>query len=299
MNEHEIKFFKIEDDIYPENLKNIDDAPQKLFYIGDINLLKEKKLLSIVGTRNYTSYGKFALEKIVPKLVENNVVIVSGLAFGIDSLTHEMALKNNGKVIAVVANGLDSIYPAANFHLFNEIAKKGLILSEYEIGTKAMKYNFPRRNRIIAGLSKATLLIESKEKGGSLITADYALEYGREVYAVPGDIFSSSSKGCNNLIKKFGAKLLDDADELLKDLNWYNENEKKSSEEKNDIELDEKFSDLAKEIYSILDREKTLDEIISLLNKQIDNNSVLVALTELEIFGLVKSVGGAKYKKVK
>ncbi|EHI78927.1 hypothetical protein HMPREF9093_00817 [Fusobacterium sp. oral taxon 370 str. F0437] len=214
-----------------------------------------------------------------------DVTIVSGFAKGIDSIAHKTSLLTGNKTIAVIASGLDIVYPASNFSLYKEIAEKGLILSEYEAGTKPFKGNFPRRNRIIAGLSRGVIVVESKDRGGSLITADLALEYNRDVYAVPGDIFSEYSKGCNNLIRDAKAKSLSHIKELLEDYNWESEEEIKLKISKN--------QDL---ILNSLSTEKSFDQIFE--ETKIDQTEILSELINLEIMGLIKSIAGGRYKKI-
>lgn len=213
-------FITIKDDVYPECLKEISNPPLKLYYKGNLDLLKEERLIAVVGTRNPSSYGKLCCEYMVKKMSRANITIVSGFAKGIDSIAHKTSLLTDGKTIAVIASGLDIVYPASNLSLYREIEEKGLILSEYEAGVKPFKSNFPQRNRIIAGLSRGTIVVESKDRGGSLITADLALEFNRDVYAVPGDVFSEYSKGCNNLIRDARAKSLSNINELLEDYSW-------------------------------------------------------------------------------
>lgn len=283
-------FFTINDDIYPKQLKEIYNPPQKIYYLGDLNLLKNERLISIVGTRNCSPYGSLACEKIVEKLVAANVTIVSGFARGIDTIAHKTALKNKGKTIAVVANGLDLIYPASNINLYKTIEKNGLILSEYEIGTKPYKSNFPSRNRIIAGLSRATVMVESKEKGGSLITANLALDFNRDVYAVPNDIFTNNSKGCNNLIRDCGAKLLTNADEILEDYAWL------IKENNSFINKNNNLNEIQNKILSSLNTEKTLDNIIK--DTKLSLNDILSEIMQLEILGYIKALTGGKYKKI-
>lgn len=285
----EKSFFTIDDEIYPESLKNICDPPQKIYYRGNLDLLRSDRLIAIVGTRRNTAYGKLCCENIVKKLMDADVTIVSGFAMGIDTISHKTCIDNNGKTIAVIASGLDIVYPASNFKLWKEIEKKGLILSEYNYGTKPFRSNFPKRNRIIAGLSKATVIIESKEKGGSLITANMALEEGRDIFAVPGNIFSENSKGSNSLIRDSKAKLLLSADEILEEYGWAALN--KVSNEKNS-----ELSNIQKRILDLLSSEKSLDSLVQELN--LDLSSVLSEIMELELTGAIKSMPGGKYIKL-
>jgi smf protein len=222
---------------------------------------------------------------MIKKMSKADITIVSGFAKGIDSIAHKTSLITGTKTIAVIASGLDIVYPASNLSLYKEIEEKGLILSEYEAGTKPFKGNFPQRNRIIAGLSKGVIVVESKDRGGSLITADLALEYNRDVYAVPGDIFSEYSKGCNSLIRDAKAKSLSNIKELLEDYNWEIKEEAKLKVSKNQ-----------QLILDSLSSEKSLDKILE--ETKIDQTEILSELINLEIMGLIKSIAGGRYKKI-
>ena len=279
-------YFTIEDDIYPQCLKEISNPPLKLYYKGNLDLLKDERLIAVVGTRNPSSYGKLCCEYMVKKMTSANITIVSGFATGIDSIAHKTSLLAGGKTIAVIASGLDIVYPASNLSLYREIEEKGLILSEYEAGVKPFKFNFPQRNRIIAGLSKGTIVVESKDRGGSLITADLALEFNRDVYAVPGDVFSEYSKGCNNLIRDSKAKSLSNINELLDDYSW-------KIEEKN---INNKYTQNQLLILNSLSSEKNLDNI--LIETKIEQTEILAELMTLEIMGVIKSIAGGRYKKI-
>ena len=279
-------YFTIEDDIYPQCLREISNPPLKLYYKGNLDLLKDERLIAVVGTRNPSSYGKLCCEYMVKKMTSANITIVSGFAKGIDSIAHKTSLLTGGKTIAVIASGLDIVYPASNLSLYREIEEKGLILSEYEAGVKPFKFNFPQRNRIIAGLSKGTIVVESKDRGGSLITADLALEFNRDVYAVPGDVFSEYSKGCNNLIRDSKAKSLSNINELLEDYSW-------KIEEKND---NNKYTQNQILILNSLSSEKNLDNI--LIETKIEQTEILAELMTLEIMGAIKSIAGGRYKKI-
>ncbi len=196
----EIKELNIKDERYPYLLKNIYDPPKTLYYIGDIDLVNEK-CISIVGARECSRYGMIITEALIKKLVRLNYIIVSGFAYGIDTCAHKYCIRNKGKTIAVMASSLDIIYPKTNIKLFENIINSGgLIISEYKNLTSPTPEKFPLRNRIIAGLSLKTIVIEAKENSGALITANYAIENGRDVYAVPGNIFDDNSKGTNKLI---------------------------------------------------------------------------------------------------
>ena len=217
MEKEKINIVTIEDKEYPQTLKMINDYPMYLFTKGNTDLLN-KKSIAMVGTRNCTDYGKKVANNLAKKLVDNDMVVVSGLARGIDTFSHIGALKRKSSTIAVLGCGIDRIYPKVNEKLAMEIINKnGLIVSEYVMGSKIEKMNFPARNRIISGLSKGVVVIEAPKKSGALITVDFALEQGREVFAVPGNINSIFSMGTNDLLKE-GAKLVSDVNDILQEL---------------------------------------------------------------------------------
>lgn len=206
--------FSLLDEIYPERLKEIYNPPVLLFYQGDISLLKTPKL-AFVGSRQASSQGIKAVQKIVTEL-NQNFTIVSGLAKGIDTASHLSAIKNKIPTIAVIGTGLDIFYPLENRKIQEYLAKNQLILSEYPVGEKPLRYHFPERNRIIAGLSHGVVVIEAKLRSGSLITCERALEEGRDIFAVPGNIADGFSDGCNHLIQQ-GAKLIYQAQDILEE----------------------------------------------------------------------------------
>ena len=288
LNRLEIKIISLKDKDYPINLKNISHPPVFLYYRGDLNLAN-KNTIGIVGTRKPTIYGKRVCEKITSELVKSDIVTVSGLAFGIDTICHKTTLENNGKTIAVVGSGLDIPYPRENKNYWEEIGKKGLIISEFPLGTEPIAYNFPLRNRIIVGLSKGILVVESKEKGGSLITAGLALEEGRDVFSIPGDIFSPASIGTNNLIKNSEAKLVTCGEDILKEFNW-------EIKEKDKVNLN--LSEDEFKIYNSLIKEKNLDELV--ISTGIKPKILLAILMDMEINGYISSISGGKYiRKIK
>jgi len=211
---NEIAVVTILDKEYPPLLKEIYQPPWALFAKGDLSLLDRDPKLAVVGSRQATQYGKNAIRLIFPGLIDNGVLIVSGLARGIDGLAHEYAIKNGGKTIAVIAGGFYHIYPKENMNLALEMMKNQLVLSEYPPDTKPLRWHFPSRNRIISGLSKGTLIIEAKRKSGSLITANFAVNEGRDVFSLPGSIFNPYSIGANDLIQQ-GAKLVTEAEDIL------------------------------------------------------------------------------------
>ena len=204
---------------YPQILKEIYDPPSKLYILGNKEILQQKGI-AIVGSRNATEYGKRIAFKFAKDLSQKGINIISGLALGVDSFAHLGALQDTsiGKTIAVLGSGLDIIYPKENIELAKQIIKKGgCIVSEYKLGTKPEKLHFPQRNRIISGLSQGVLVVEATQRSGSLITADFAIEQGKEVFAIPGNILNKTSVGTNNLIKQ-GAKLVTCYEEILEEI---------------------------------------------------------------------------------
>lgn len=280
----EIKTVKFEDRDYPILLREIQKPPLLLYYIGDLSLAS-KLCVSVVGGRKGTEYGKWVATKLGILLAQSKLVTVSGMAKGIDSYAHQGALKGGGKTIAVLGNGPDICFPAENACLMAEIKKEGLILSEYPPGTRGTKYSFPLRNRIISGLSRATVIVEAGLSSGSLITAERAAEQGREVYAVPGNINSIYSIGTNKLIQD-GAKILCAGENILEDLNIKRE---VIDEELKDLSLGEK-----RVLLGLAGRtESTVDELAQMLEMTLSDTNVCISL--LEIKGMVRSSMGKIY----
>ena len=214
-----IHFLMYEDALYPKRLKEIYLPPVVLFYKGRLELFNRLSI-GIVGARNHTPYSKEALEYILPDILERKVSIISGLARGVDSLAHQLTLDLNGETIAVIGNGINICYPKENQSLYDAIGKKGLILSEYPLDSPPLKFHFPYRNRIIAGLSHGLCVIEAKLHSGSLITANVALSENRQVFALPGNITSEYSKGTNELITA-GAFPIRNANDILDSLHYF------------------------------------------------------------------------------
>lgn len=215
MKKYDIGVITILDKDYPERLKHIYDAPMILYYKGNKKLLNHSYTIGMIGCRRCSEYGKQVSLTFSNKLAKQGVSIISGMAKGIDSYSHMGCIQAGGKTIAVLGNGLDQIYPKENVGLYNKILEtEGLILSEYVIGTKPNKLNFPARNRIISGLSDGVIVVEAKEKSGTLNTVDFALDQGKDVFVVPGNITSESSIGTNELIKQ-GAKCITCVEDVL------------------------------------------------------------------------------------
>jgi len=215
----EIRILKIGDKNYPKLLKKIKDAPEVIYYRGELN--PSDQCFAIVGTRRFSSYGKQVALEIAGDLAETGLTIVSGLAPGIDTFAHTAAVERRKRTIAVLGTGLDekSIYPQSNLKLAQRILETGgCLISEYPPGTRGTQFTFPKRNRIISGLSLGILVVEAKERSGALITAEWAKKQGRKIFAIPGPIHSLNSRGCHYLIKQ-GAKLVENADDILKELN--------------------------------------------------------------------------------
>jgi DNA processing protein len=212
-----IKTITILDENYPILLKEIYQPPWVLFAKGNLSLLGKQPKLAVVGSRDATQYGRNAIRVMFPPLVDKGLVIVSGLANGIDTLAHEYAIKNGGSTIAVIAGGFNHVYPKENVELAREMMRTQLVVSEYPPDTKPARWQFPARNRIISGMSNGTFIIEAKRKSGSLITANYAVNEGREVFSLPGSVFNPNSTGTNDLIQQ-GAKLVMSSEDILSEL---------------------------------------------------------------------------------
>ncbi len=216
IDKFQVEIVTLWDDSYPDPLKEIYDPPFALFCRGDIKLLKSDSI-AMVGTRTPSGYGKEISKQFSRELVNKGLTIVSGAARGVDTYAHDACLAAGGQTIAVLGNGVDRVYPAENRDIYDEISKKGLLISEFLMGSKPDAQNFPRRNRIISGLTMGTIVVEAAERSGSLITAYFALDQNREVFSVPGPVNSRQSRGTNLLIKQ-GAKLVESVEDVLEDM---------------------------------------------------------------------------------
>ncbi|MFS0865118.1 DNA-processing protein DprA [Fredinandcohnia sp. 179-A 10B2 NHS] len=221
-----IKVITVFDEEYPIQLKQVFDPPWVIYATGNPQILHNEKLLSVVGSRIPSDKSFKSMEKLLVPLIKENWSIVSGLARGIDTMAHQLAISNGGKTVAVIAGGLNHVYPRENKELALNIQKNHILISEYPPNMRPEKWQFPMRNRIISGLSKGTLVIEAKEKSGSLITADQALQQGREVFAVPGSILEETSRGTNKLIQS-GAKLVLSSEDILSEIHISRKNNSK------------------------------------------------------------------------
>lgn len=293
IEKYKIKTLFLTDETYPKRLLNCYDSPTLLFYKGNADL-NTSKVVGIVGTRSNSEYGKQFTERLVKDLSEQDILIISGLAFGIDAFAHKAALKNNLKTVGVVGHGLDKVYPSENTNLAKEMVKSGGgILSEFFSGTKPDKHNFPLRNRIVAGLCDATVVVETNIKGGSMITAKLADAYNRDVFAVPGRTTDKTSSGCNHLIKHNKAILLTDAEELIDVLGWKEKKGKKGRAQK---ELFIELSAEEKQIIQLLQEKEAvhIDEIN--LQSGLSSSAAAAAILNLELQNVISSLPGKMYK---
>lgn len=284
-----VSILTIKDKSYPRLLSEIADPPALLYVKGEM-LPEDEVAIAVVGSRKYTSYGARVAQEITAKLSSENITIISGLALGIDTFAHRAALESpTGRTIAVLGCGLDQIYPSSNKQLAAQIINnRGAIISEYPLGTPALKYNFPVRNRIIAGLSLGVLVVEATLKSGTFLTAKSALEYNREVFAVPGSIFSFNSEGANNLIK-MGASIVTNADDVLAELNI----QKKNSE----VEVQKIIPGSPEEavIINLLDKEKSIHVDKIAKTSKLDIAKVIQTLIMMEMKGKVRNLGANQY----
>ncbi len=286
LERHRVEVLPCDSSSYPQRLKEIYDYPPVLYVRG--NALSENDCcLAVVGTRRATVYGRQVTEEIVSDLSRNKVTIVSGLARGIDSVAHRAAIEANGRTIAVFACGLDIVYPAENSKLAREIMEHGTLVSEYPLGTRPKADNFPRRNRIMSGLSLGVLVVEAGESSGALITANQALEQNREVFAIPGSILSPASRGTNHLIQE-GAKLVRNCVDILEELNLTIMTQQLEMQDLTNVDATELslLRQLSHEPIHI-------DEICR--NCGLAASLVSSTLTVLELEGKVKQVGGMNY----
>lgn len=284
-----IQFIFREDPDYPPLLEQIFDPPQVLYFKGDPRLF-QLPMVAIVGARKASPYGLAAAEKISRELAKAGLCVVSGMARGIDSAAHKGALSVNGPTVAVLGCGVDVVYPAENRRLMSELINRGLVVSEFPPGTGPAAGNFPVRNRIISGLAKGVLIIEAAEKSGSLITADCALEQGRDVFAVPGQITNPLNKGAHKLIKQ-GAKLVEDVSDILVELGGFSDIPDSS------INHDSKKINLTTDeqtIYNIISDEPVCSEVI-IEQAGLDPAQVLSMLLFMELKGLIRKLPGELY----
>ncbi len=284
----------LDDPAYPQRLRDIPSAPPLLYVIGDVELLHYPQL-AIVGSRNVSRAGQSTTRAFAEHLASSGLGITSGLAMGVDAAAHEGALRADGITLAVTGTGLDRVYPARHQALAREIAERGALISEFPLGTRPTAQNFPRRNRIISGLSLGTLVVEAALKSGSLITAKYAMEQGREVFAIPGSIHSPLAKGCHQLIRQ-GAKLVETSEHILEDLAGQMEIASPPPEKASDNEqiLDADH----KRVLAAIDYHPTSVDMI-ITDSGLSAQEVSSILLIMELNGHIASEPGGYYVRIK
>ena len=286
MNKKGIVAVTVLSDLYPAVLKDIYDPPQVLYCRGDLSLLGEDvERLAVVGTRRITRYGKDVTREFVSAFAKAGICVVSGLARGVDSAAHKAALEEGGKTVAVLGCGPDVVYPSENAELYDEIVSKGLVISEYPPGTPPHAFRFPERNRIISGISKGVLVTEAGAGSGSMITADCAIEQGRDLYVVPGNIFSESSRGCNDKIKELQAAAVTCPEDII------GTREQRTDRESLAVQL---TLDQAR-IISFLEECESAHFSELLEKSGLGVNELTALLSEMEIYGFINKLGGNYY----
>lgn len=295
IEKHQIELLWIEDKKYPKRLRNCEDAPVLLYYKGNADL-NVPRTVSIVGSRNATSYGKKICEDLISQLKEFDVQIISGLAYGIDVQAHRQSLRNSIPTIAILGHGLDRIYPAAHREVATKMINNGGLLTEFSSGIGPERQHFPMRNRIIAGLADVTIVIEAALKGGALITAEIANSYNRDVCAFPGGIDQEYSAGCNYLIKTNRAHLIRNASDLSYLMNWES-SEKKQANKQLQLIPDNLNKEELKILTYIQDKKQVaIDDISLYCNWQ--QSKLAIILLEMEMKGLIITLPGKIYRPV-
>ncbi|MDE3235140.1 MAG: DNA-processing protein DprA [Bacteroidota bacterium] len=289
---HHIQILSLKEEAYPQRLLNCYDPPTIVYYRGNANL-NQSKIISIIGTRNNTEYGKQITEQLAEALAEHQVLIVSGLAFGIDAIAHKASLQQHLPTIGVLAHGLHSIYPSQHKSLAKEMLLQGGLLTEFRHTIKADKHNFPRRNRIVAGMSDATIVVETAVKGGSMITAELAYNYNRDLFAVPGRTTDSKSQGCLKLIQQNKAIIYTSPTQLLQELGWASAQKSKPSVQK---ALFVELSEEEKTVVGILGQKETMHVDELYLQSGLSSSAVAAAILNLELQNIITSLPGKQYK---
>lgn len=289
---NQVKAISFLDDDYPSRLKHCDDAPVVLYVKGNGNINCERSV-AIVGTRNATRYGRDMTDKLVEELAKHKVTVVSGLAYGIDIAAHKAALRSDTPTIACLAHGLDRIYPQLHTNAANEILEKGALITDFPIGTKPDRENFPKRNRIVAGMADATIVVEASSKGGALITAELANGYNRDVFALPGRVGDEYSEGCNRLIMQLKAALITSGNDVLKAMNWDNGTQKGTPAPQRKLLIT--LTDEQEKVVSVLrEQNHTIDRLTVLCG--LPMSRVASVLLELEFEGIVSTLPGKVYR---
>ncbi|HQX04501.1 MAG TPA: DNA-processing protein DprA [Flavobacterium sp.] len=294
VEQEKIAFHSFLDEKYPERLKHCIDGPPIIFSSGNIDL-QAKRIISIVGTRKITSYGTEFCKKLIEDLAPLNPVIVSGFAYGVDIMAHQVAMEHNLQTIGVLAHGLNQVYPKTHKKYISKMEQNGGFLTEFWSTSNPEKENFVKRNRIVAGMSEATIVIESADRGGSLITATLANDYNRDVFAVPGRITDKYSQGCNNLIKTQRAHLLSSAADLVYILNWELENKKTKTIQK---QLFVSLENEEQKVYDYLvQKGKELMDIIA-LECEFPIYQLSSILLNMELKGVVRPLPGKLFEAI-
>lgn len=275
---------------YPKRLKHFENSPLVLYARGEMDL-NHSRTVAIIGTRTPTELGKIQCEKLVQELKSYNVQIISGLALGIDTCAHSWAVKSEIETIGVLGHGLDRLYPSANKKLAGDMVKNGGILTEFPTETNPDRENFPMRNRIIAGMSDVVVVIESKKRGGSIITAEFANSYNKDVFALPGRVSDTKSEGCNRLIKQHKANLLESAKDIAYIMRWEEEDKHISVQKSLFVELSESEKAVVDIIQS--EGEITIDDLNFSL--KLSPSQLASMLLNLEFKGVIRSLPGKKY----
>ena len=288
-NEIQPVFFHSVD--FPYRLNHCDDAPVLLFKRGEMNY-NDSKVISIVGTRNATNYGKKCIDEFLEGIKDNNTVVVSGLAYGIDIYAHQRCIELGIQTIGVLGHGLDRIYPSIHKNIANQMLENGGLLSEFLPGTLPDREHFPMRNRIVAGMCDATIVIESGEKGGSMITAELANDYSRDVFAFPGNVENEFSKGCNLLIQKQKAHLITTSADFIRWMNWDTSIENVSIQKSLFPNLNEEEQLILK----IIEEKKEISLDLLGLKTDINSSKLSGILLKLELEGIVQQLPGMMYK---
>lgn len=276
---------------YPKRLQHCHDSPMMLYYKGNADLNAEK-VVGIVGTRNVTDYGRNVIDKITQELSSDNVLIISGLAYGVDTVAHRSALKYGLATVGVLGHGLQIIYPAENYKLAQNMIEKGGILTEFLSDTKPDRENFPKRNRIVAGMVDCLVVAESALKGGAMITADIANSYDREVFAIPGRMGDTYSEGCNHLVKTNRADMMESAADLRYIMRWDHDTKVVAKQ----MRLFRDFSDDEKQVLDVFGNERVihLDQII--VGTELTPTKIASVLLSLEFDGIVTALPGKRYQ---
>ena len=297
MEEHRIRALTLTSDDYPQRLTECPDAPIIIYYTGNADL-NQTRIISIVGTRRMTTYGEDLIRRFIRDLRQYcpEVLIVSGLAYGVDICAHKQALENGYPTVGVLAHGLDQIYPYRHREVAAKMINRGGLLTEFMTQTNADKPNFVRRNRIVAGMADATILIESGAKGGGLITADIAQSYARAVFAFPGNVGQPYSEGCNNLIRDNGAGLISNAEDFVKAMGWLDETRlQQAIADGIERNLFPNLSPEEQQIVSLLQQTNGLQLNIITVKTGIPIGRLTALLFQLEMKGVVKPLAGGIY----